>query len=100
LVFERGFTGGSINHQVTFHLQETAAGVEIPEALKRRIYCHILLNQMPDKGVAEAFEALAGICEYYTAPPTHLLVTSKLEQAIPATVGHVYERPPFRLAED
>jgi hypothetical protein len=100
LVFERGFTGGHIGHQVTFHLQETGAGVDIPEDLKLRIYSHMLLNQIPDKGVAEAFEALARISEFYAAPPTHLLVTPRIEQAIPATIGRVYDRPTFPLTED
>jgi hypothetical protein len=99
LVFDRSFTGGRIDHEVTFHLQETGAGVEIPEALKQRIFCHILLNQIPDRGMAESFETLASICEFYTAP-THLLVTPRLEQAIPATLGRVYERPAFPLTED
>ena len=100
LVFERGFTGGRIDHQVTFQLQETGRGVEIPEGLRLRIYCYLLLNQIPDKGMAESFETLAHICEFYTAPPTHLLVTPRLEQAIPATIGRVYERPAFPLTED
>jgi hypothetical protein len=99
LVFERGFAGGRLDHQVTFHLQETGAGVAIPEDLKLRVYCHLLLNQLPDKGVAEAFEALARIGEFH-APPTHLLVTPRLEQAVPATLGRVYERPAFPLTED
>jgi hypothetical protein len=85
---------------VTFHLQETGAGVEIPEALKLRIYSHILLDQLPDKGVADAFEAIAQASEFYAAPPTHLLVTPRIGQAIPAAVGRVYERPAFPLIED
>jgi len=100
LVFERGFTGGRIGQEVTFHLQETGTGVEIPEALKMRIYGHLLLNLIPDKGMAESFETLARICEFYTPPPTHLLVTPRLEEAIPATVGRVYERPAFPLTEE
>jgi len=100
LVFERGFSTGRIGHEVTFHLQETGEGVEIPEALKLRVSCHLLLNLIPDKGMAEAFETLARICEFYTAPPTHLLVTPTLTQAIPATVGAMYDRPVFPLAED
>lgn len=100
MVFERGFTGGHLGHEVTFHLQETGGAVVIPDALKLRIYGHLLLNQIPDKGMAEAFETLARISDFYAAPPTHLLVTPMLEQAIPATVGRVFERPPFPLTED
>jgi hypothetical protein len=99
-VFERGFTGGRIGHEVTFHLQETGGAVEIPESLKLRTYCHLLLNQIPDRGVGEAFETLARICEFYSTPTTHLLVTPTLEQAIPATIGIEYQRPAFPLTED
>jgi hypothetical protein len=99
LVFEHDFTGGSIDCQVTFHLQETGRAIEIPDELKQRVYCHLLLNQIPDRGMAEAFETLARICEFHTSP-THLLVTQRLDRAIPATVGRVYERPAFSLTED
>jgi hypothetical protein len=61
---------------------------------------HLLLNLIPDKGMAESFESLARICEFYTTPPTHLLVTPRLEAAIPATVGRVYERPAFPVTEE
>jgi hypothetical protein len=99
-MFERGFTGGRIGHEVTFHVQETGTGFDIPEELKLRIYGHVLLNLIPDKGMAESFESLARICEFYTVPSTHLLVTPKLEEAIPATVGRVYERPAFPVTEE
>jgi hypothetical protein len=99
-VFERGFSGGRIGHEVAFHLQETGTAIEIPEELKQRICGHLLLNLIPERGMAESLETLARICEFYTTPPTHLLVTPRLEEDIPAMVGRVYERPAFPVTEE
>lgn len=39
-----------------------------------RLLCHILIQRMPDEGLAEVSESVADLCQFYTTPalpPNH-----------------------------
>lgn len=39
------------------------------EADLNRLVCHLLVQQLPDEGLAEAVESLAEMCEFYARLP-------------------------------
>ena len=68
LLMHHDVDGGHIEHTVDFHLQGTSGFMEIPDNLKGRLACHILLTQLPDEGIPEAAESLGQMCHFYRMP--------------------------------
>jgi hypothetical protein len=91
--------GGQIEHVITFPLLATSGVIDIPDDVKARIVCHVLLTQIPDEGMTEALETLGQMWEFYRTrvrqrPPLPA-PTSK-----PALRGRAYTREPFHVTED
>ena len=64
-----------------------------------RALCRDLLGQIPDEGLAELFEAMEAIREFY-APPTAPLVGEPASTRMHAKPGKTYRRPDFHIEEE
>jgi hypothetical protein len=63
-----------------------------------RLFCHLLVDQIPDEGLAETCESLGEFYEYYKPAP---MVTHQLEvRERPAIKGTCVERPAFAFDEE
>ncbi len=49
---------------VSFHCLGTSGELDVPEPLKARIACHLLLSQLPDEGLSEALESLVQMWQF------------------------------------
>jgi hypothetical protein len=84
---------------VSFHDLKTSGEPDVPEPLKARIACHFLLSQIPDEGMSEALESLAGLWLFYHLPPPsprQLPVSPR----VPVKVTREYVRPVFPVTEE
>ena len=64
-----------------------------------RTMCFRLLSQIPDEGLAELYETMEQILEFYASrPPEYSSGQSICE--VPATRGESYVRPEFRFDEE
>lgn len=84
---------------VGFHLFGTSAAVELPEAILKRLFCHALLQHVPDEGLDEAVQSLFDMNEFYRLPryvPPPLLP----RKSIPVRMGAGYVRPVFPVTEE
>jgi hypothetical protein len=99
VLFTQPVQGGQIEHVIRFPVLATCGVIDIPDAVKARIVCHVLLTQIPDEGMTEALESLGQMWEFYRTPvrqpPPLPAPTSK-----PAVRGRSYTREPFRVTED
>lgn len=96
LAGERPASGVRLVHEIRFHPDETVGGVQGPCYAFARILCHLLVNQIPDRGIPELCESVLGMYHFYSTqgeqPP--LL---PLTETITARRGRTYERPEFHL---
>ena len=69
----------------------TSEYVEIPEALRYRIICYLLLSGVPDAGVRRGHRCIYEIWHFH-APPRPQLPSPPREKAFPAKFGGIYER--------
>ena len=64
-----------------------------------RILCHLLVSQIPDRGLHEALESLFEMWRFYRQPVPTMIEAPRL-QSIPAKLGATYDRPLFHVTED
>jgi hypothetical protein len=101
MVLQHDVVGARVDHQVTFHLQETVGSIEeLPEALQMRIVCHLLLTHLPDRGIPEACEMLARAYEFYAAASPPALSAPIERRRFKAQVAKPSPRPGFQLTEE
>lgn len=90
------FGVGHIEHLVSFHDLSTSGGAEVLKALKTQMVRHFLLSQLPEEGMVEALETLAG-SSYFTnsrrLPPRQLPVSER----IPVKLSAEHVRPVFPM---
>lgn len=88
-----------MDHLVSFHCLGTSGELDVPEPLKARVACHLLLSQLPDEGMQEALESLVQMWQFHRRPGVR---TQALPR--PATrvvrLGPSYTRPGFQMTED
>jgi hypothetical protein len=90
---------GAANFRVSIHFSETTSELELPAAMRSRILCHLLVSQIPDRGLSEVLESLFEMWRFYREPvPT--MIEPPRPQSLPAKLGATYDRPPFHIAED
>jgi hypothetical protein len=64
-----------------------------------RVFCHALIDLMPEKGLEEMAGSLAEALDYYRVPPQQpALPPSSI--TIPVTLDRAYERPEFYAMEE
>jgi hypothetical protein len=77
----------------------TTNSFEWPETAIARLFCHAVLQKLPDNALSEAVESLAQIFEFYSS--NNAPMPPKLPaQAISARWGQGYVRPIFPVDED
>src|SRR5262249_29142035 len=85
---------GCAGHWISFHVLGASGATELPEPLKVRLACHLLLTQLPDEGLEEALESLTCMWQFYrvrlASSPALPAPPSK-----PARLGDKYVRPEF-----
>jgi hypothetical protein len=87
------------NFRVNIHLPGTSSEPEIPLSVRSRILCHLLVSQIPDRGLHEALESLFEMWRFYRQPvPT--MIEAPRPQSIPVKLGATYDRPLFHVTED
>lgn len=64
-----------------------------------RFLCHVCVERIPDRGLAELFESLSGMQEFYSELPETPTLPSAITQLEP-TVGEIQERPGLTFDSD
>jgi hypothetical protein len=90
---------GATNFRVSIHFSGTTNELEVPAAMGTRILCHLLVSQIPERGLAEALESLFEMWRFYREPVPKLIEPPR-PQSLPAKLGATYDRPPFHITED
>lgn len=73
----------------------------IPGPVLLRVLCHIIVNNMPDRGLPELLRCASEAYEFHTeqeAPGAAMLPSST--QTVNAEVRATYERPSFHAVEE
>jgi hypothetical protein len=99
LLMHHDVHGGHIDHTVDFHLQGTSGLMEIPDTLKGRLACHILLTKLPDEGIPEAAEALGQMYQFYRLPGRRTPALPAPER-IQAQYGDTFVAPVYPVSEE
>lgn len=87
------------NDFVRFLVDTTSREATCPQNFVWRLFCHFLVNQIPDHGLPELTNSLADLYEFYSHRPT----VAELPPPIsvhPVEVVESYDRPPFHVTED
>jgi hypothetical protein len=84
---------------VSIHFSGTTDEPEMPASMRTRILCHLLLSQIPDRGLSEALESLYEMWQFYRTTPAQIPAPSK-PPSLPAKLGKTYVRPEFHVSED
>lgn len=82
-----------------FHLFGTSGIAELPEPMLQRLFCHALIQRLPDEGLAEAVQSLVDMNEFYRLPrfvPPPLLP----QKSIPVRIGEAILAPVYPVTED
>jgi hypothetical protein len=91
--------GGLIEHRVAFLGPETSADLEIPDSVKARLLCYLLVSLLPDPGLTEAADSLSEmVCFYRSAPPPYRILPQS--EAIAGKWGETYTRPVYPVIEE
>jgi hypothetical protein len=99
MVWQDGSPGTRIRHAITFDLLETAGAPQYPRSVVLRALGHILLSQLPDRGVEEACESLMQMHDFYTSLEPAMTLPAP-SQTIKARLGATRVRPEFHVAEE
>jgi hypothetical protein len=99
LLIQHDIHGGRIDHTVDFHLQGTSGFMEIPETVRGRLACHILLTQLPDEGIPEAVESLGQMYHFYRVPAMRMPALPAPER-IHARYGDTFVAPVYPVSEE
>jgi len=78
----------------------TAEAEQYGPSIVLRVLCHVLINCLPEEGLPELYENLAGLHEWYGSRRIHLVPETPIQKGIAVTVGHVLTSQPFDVAED
>lgn len=79
--------------------QETADAPADPETFAKRALCYLLLDRIPASGVAEVFDTLRAVYDYYAHAPEIVALPPTTSKRT-ARVGRTYERPAFVFGEE
>lgn len=88
-----------VDHFVRFELDETIAEPEQLLLPLQRMFCHFLVDQVPDVALKELVESLATIYDFYQDRSLSPPLLSGPQNARARVVGR-YDRPVFQVTED
>jgi hypothetical protein len=98
LFMRRDVAGGFVDHRVSFHLQGTSGAIDIPEPVKARVACHLVLTQIPDEGMGEALDSLGEMWRFYHARPAQPALQEPVPSR-PVRLGGTTVAPVFPVTE-
>lgn len=88
--------GAQFSHMVT-----TTGEPEYSTDVVLRVFCHVITNHVPPKGLPALCETLKSFYDFYRdaplLPARHALPAV---QGLPASIGRVYTMQPFEVTED
>lgn len=91
---------GHFSHQVRFNAEGTS--INPSEALEdalRRFVCHLIVDEVPEKGLGEMCDSLKNMYDFYILPdqPIRMLPAARQTAAV---VGSQGVRPAFQFDSD
>jgi len=100
LHWSRDIPGGEFAHQLRFYpVQTTVDPLEWCLAVAR-VVCHVLVDEIPERGLSELYESLSSMHQFYLEQPERRPAALPSVRQIDATVGRTMERPRFQLESD
>lgn len=91
--------GAHFTHGVFF--PTTAEIPAIPGSVLLRILCHIIVNNMPDRGLPELFRCASEAYEFHAEGEAEgAAMLPSTTQTVSAQVRATYERPSFHAVEE
>lgn len=93
--------GVQLAHQLRFDPMQTSVDPRrLWTAALARFVCHVLVDEVPERGLGELFESLNGVHRFYLEQPEKPRAALPPRRRIDATVGRRMERPAFGLESD
>jgi hypothetical protein len=80
-------------------MQATADPRQLWSAVAR-VVCHVLVDEIPERGLSELYESLNGLYQFCLEQPEPQRAALPLVRQIQATVGRAMERPGFQLESE
>lgn len=81
-------------------MQTSADPRGVLTAALARFVCHVLVDEVPERGLGELYESLNDMYQFYLEQPAQPQRALPSVQRIDATVGRRMERPDFQLESD
>jgi len=97
---EGSFTIDLGNYLASDSAQETAKWSINLSAEKARLLCHVLVDRIPDQGLAELCDSMTDVVRFHQGQWISNLPLLPSNKTIPARLGQSYERPKIEIAED
>lgn len=91
-----------MTHTLSWWGELTDDKAQSPSELRKfamRVFCHLLVDLMPEVGLDEMKESLSEALEYYRIPPSPVALPPPMVR-IPVRVARTYERPEFHAVEE
>jgi hypothetical protein len=79
---------------------EEADGLQLSEAQMSRLFCHFLLQQLPDLAFEEAVDSLTGMYEFYRESLTALPALTPPNQSVKARITGTHTAPVYPVTEE
>ena len=92
----RRYPSAYLAHHIQLIPPQTATVPSEWWSLAARFVCHVLVDEIPDRGLPELYESLGNIHEFYLAEPERTPLLPSV-QRIDAAWGVTAERPSFQL---
>ena len=88
---------GQLTDSLVYHVDDTDA-LGLDWARIQRIFCHFVVNHVPDSGLEETLEALGAIYEFHSSPPEppKQIATTTVQ----AKAGPTFPSPHFSIDAD
>lgn len=88
--------GAEFSHRVT----TTAQASEYTPTVVLRVLCHVLINCLPEDALAELYESVVDLHDFYKNRTIHLLPAAPVQKSVPVNVTRVVTSQPFDVTED
>lgn len=85
---------------IDFCLPEGNDAGALSEAEMYRLYCHVLLQQIPAEGLKETAESLDEMRDFYAAAPVNQNAIAPESKTVEARLGQVFVRPVFPITDE
>lgn len=99
--WSRSVPGWQFAHQLRFDPMQTSVDPRgVLTVALARFVCHMLVDEVPERGLGELYESLSGMYKFYVDQAEKPRAALPSVRRIDATVGRSMERPAFGLESD